>query len=63
MPKGELRKYLMTETPDPQWAGHPGREDGCSLVADLLLVKDGGRHRTLCQDLSSMPARQDFMAA
>nr|TKS05961.1 hypothetical protein D5086_0000127890 [Populus alba] len=26
VPKGELRKYLMTETHDPQWAGHPGRE-------------------------------------
>ena len=26
VPKGELPKYLMTETHDPQWAGHPGKE-------------------------------------
>jgi hypothetical protein len=33
MPKGELRKYLMMETRDPQWAGHPGRERMVALLS------------------------------
>jgi hypothetical protein len=33
------------------------------FILNLLLVKDGRRHRTLCQDLSSVPARQDLTAA
>jgi hypothetical protein len=33
------------------------------FILNLLLVKDGRRRRTLCQDLSSVPARQDLTAA
>ena len=33
MPKGELRKYLIRETHDPQWAGHPGRERVVALLS------------------------------
>jgi len=31
--KGELRKYLMTETHDPHWAGHPGRGRMVALLS------------------------------
>jgi ribonucleotide monophosphatase NagD (HAD superfamily) len=31
--KGALQKYLMTETHDPQWAGHPGRERMVALLS------------------------------
>jgi len=44
------------------WSSWQGK-DGCSPVADLLLGEDGGRRRTLHQDLSSVPARQDFTVA
>jgi len=33
VPKGELPKYLMTETHDPQWAGHPGKERMVALLS------------------------------
>jgi len=33
MLKGELRKYVMTEIHDPQWAGHPGRERMVALLS------------------------------
>ena len=31
--KGALQKYLMMETHDPQWAGHPGRERMVALLS------------------------------
>jgi hypothetical protein len=33
VPKGELRKHLLMETHDPQWAGHPGRERMVALLS------------------------------
>ena len=33
VPKGELWKYLMMETHDPQWAGHPSRERMVALLS------------------------------
>jgi ribonucleotide monophosphatase NagD (HAD superfamily) len=38
MPKGELQKYLMTETHDPQWAGHPGKERMVAFFFYLKLI-------------------------
>jgi hypothetical protein len=33
VPKGKLRRLLMSETHDPQWAGHPGRERMIALLS------------------------------
>jgi hypothetical protein len=33
MPKGELQKYFIMETHDPQWARHLGRERTLALVS------------------------------
>jgi ribonucleotide monophosphatase NagD (HAD superfamily) len=64
VPKGVLRKYLMMETHDPQWAGHPGRERMVALLSQTyywLKMEDDVelyvRTSLVCQQ------RQDFTAA
>ena len=34
VPCGKLRKHLLAETHDPQWAGHSGRECMLALLAE-----------------------------
>ncbi|KAL9347318.1 hypothetical protein Peur_058684 [Populus x canadensis] len=34
VPSRKLRKHLLAETHDPQWAGRPGRKDMLALFAE-----------------------------
>ncbi|KAK4389036.1 Retrovirus-related Pol polyprotein from transposon.6 [Sesamum angolense] len=58
VPTGTLRRRLLRETHDPQWAGYPGIDRMIALLARRYYWPRMKEDVEACTDLSSLSARQ-----